>query len=125
MTRNGEAKDIDQATEALLEEFFQAGRSETPVPRLEFLSAILADAAGVGPVALPEAQPRRPAPGRVFAAFGGWRGGLVLATCAVLGFWIGVESISKVRDGQSFESASSDGVDDPTAAFFDLASVEG
>jgi hypothetical protein len=88
MTRNDDARRDD----AMLDDFFAAGRAEAPVPSADLLARISADAAAQAARNAPARQPRRRRGlfATISEAIGGWPALAGLASAAAAGVWIGV-----------------------------------
>jgi hypothetical protein len=70
----------------MLDPFFEAARSETPVPSEDFLARLAHDAAVVQRAA---ARPSAPLWSQALSAIGGWFGAGGLAAATLAGFYIG------------------------------------
>jgi hypothetical protein len=118
---------------ATLEVFFAAARAETPAPRTELLTAILAEAADAAARRRRASAPQRPRPRwrpRLpggFRALGGWPAAAALGACTALGFMAGISGGSDTASTLIWgEQASSEYSADAAATeVIDLALQEG
>jgi hypothetical protein len=96
MTERPENNGLDQELEA----FFKAEASADMAPPDALMAAVLRDAraAQSTPTSV-AAEPRNPTWfGDVLRAFGGWQGGVALATCLIVGLSLGYTPPDALRD---------------------------
>jgi hypothetical protein len=96
MTDKPENNALDQELEA----FFAAEAAVDMTPPDALIATVLRDAQRAQPTPTSvAAHPRNPTWfGDIFRAFGGWQGGLALATCLIIGLSLGYTPPDALRD---------------------------